>query len=434
MQFAEAQATGTVEVWFTSWEVREEQTEELAVRVVGAENTYTKYIQAGINGLAFSEGKMNRITIDFSEIDPDTITLADFADPFANILSEWESTIGDVSVATGKEPEVHKGVKYLPSDFKINVGNLSLNKANMFDIALQGLVALNNGGKLSDKMPVPHSYPWGDNPYNELPGNGGTFANQTVGLDFLLNFCSRQSTYAHNNNIWSNLCGYAGNPPQLAGYGGCCCLERGLLMLARFYEYLSDHDITENIPTKCASMRLNAGLYDVAAGEVTLADFAKPFADILSVWESTTGDVSVAKGAKVYKDVQYLPSSLTIKVGNVSLNKAKMFDIALQGLVALNKGGKLSDKMPDARSYAWGDDTYNELPGNGDEFANQFLANLLSDLSRSLAGSLDEGEYHEGDVTLKFGTGLLELNHLVVSLQTVQFFHSGQHLGLQYFF
>lgn len=359
VQFASAQAAGTVDVWFSSWGVTEEQTEELAVRVVGSENTYTKYVQMGSNGLTLAEGKLNKLTLNFSEIEADKITLADFAAPFASILSVWESTVGDVSVATGEAPKVYKNVHYLPSDLKINVGNISLNKANMFDVALQGLTALNNGGKLSDKMPVPHSYPWGDNPYNELPGNGGDFANYEVDLTFLLNFCSRQSNFATGHSIWSNFCGYADK--QLDGYGGVCCLERGLLMLARFYEYLVEKDISENIATKCASMKLNAGLYDEAtAPNATINDFAKAYVKVLTTWDSKTttglkvGDVTV-KG-------HYVPASTKVTVNSKSYDKAQTYDIALKAMYLLLDGSNLSAAMPEAATVQWSGNPYLENP------------------------------------------------------------------------
>ena len=361
VQFATQQNAGTVEVWFSSWGITVEQTEEMAIRVVGTENTYTKFIQVGSSGLTLAEGKINKLKLDFSAVEPDMITLADFAVPFAGILAVWESTVGNVSVATGDSPKVYKDVQYLPSNLKINVGNLSLNKTNMFDVALQGFVALKNGGSLSDKMPVPHSYSWGDNPYNELPGNGGDFANYTVDLNFLSNFCSRQSTYAQSHSIWANMVRYADG--QLAGYGGSCCLERGLLMLARFYEYILEKDITTDISTKCSSMKLNAGLYEEATPpSATINDFAKAYVKVLSTWESKTS-TSEKVGTVTIKG-HYVPASTKVTVNSNSYNKAQTYDIALQAMYLLLDGkNNLSTAMPEPSSVAkWSEDPYLENP------------------------------------------------------------------------
>lgn len=361
VQFATQQNAGTVDVWFSSWGITVEQTEEMAIRVVGTENTYTKFIQVGSGGLTLAEGKINKLKLDFSAVEPDMITLADFAISFAGILSVWESTVGKVSIATGDAPKVYNDVQYLPADLKINVGNLSLNKANMFDVALQGFVALKNGGSLSDKMPAPHSYSWGDNPYNELPGNGGDFANYTVDMDFLSNFCTRQSNYAKNNSIWANMVGYAAD--QLAGYGGACCLERGLLMLARFYEYILDKDITSDIAAKCSSMALNAGLYEEATPpSATINDFAKAYVKILSTWESKTS--TSGKVGTVTINGHYVPASTKVTVNAKSYNKAQTYDIALKAMYLLLDGkSNLSTAMPEPSSIAkWGDDPYLENP------------------------------------------------------------------------
>lgn len=361
VQFATQQNAGTVEVWFSSWGITVEQTEEMAIRVVGTQNTYTKFIQVGSGGLTLAEGKINKLKLDFSAVEPDMITLADFAVPFAGILAVWESTVGNVSVATGDSPKVYKDVQYLPSNLKINVGNLSLNKTNMFDVALQGFVALKNGGSLSDKMPVPHSYSWGDNPYNELPGNGGDFANYTVDLNFLSNFCSRQSTYAQSHSIWANMVGYADG--QLAGYGGSCCLERGLLMLARFYEYILEKDITTDISTKCSSMKLNAGLYEEATPpSATINDFAKAYVKVLSTWESKTS--TSGKVGTVTINGHYVPASTKVTVNSNSYNKAQTYDIALQAMYLLLDGkNNLSTAMPEPSSVAkWSEDPYLENP------------------------------------------------------------------------
>lgn len=371
VQFDASQTSQSIDLWFTSWDVLLPAGGKMKVRVIGENNTYTKTIQAGDKGITLAEGCLNSLSIDFSSVEADTVTLGDFAKSFAGILGVWKSTLGDVSVATGSTPEVHKNVNYLPSDLKISVAGNVLNKANMLDVAIQGLVALNDGGSLNDKMPSPHSYSWGDNPYNELPGNGGEFGNSTVSYDFIRNFSGRQSDFAASNSQWSNFCGYtnaqgtpstAGNP-QVTGYKGVCCLERGLLILARFYAYLQEKGITDNVATKCASATFNAGLYAEATEPVvttTIKDFATAYVKVIDTWKSNSS--TTLKVGDVTINGHYVPAATKVSFGDLSLDKAKTLDIAMKSMYALLSGGSLSDGVPAADAVKWSTNPYLENP------------------------------------------------------------------------
>ncbi|MBQ9475585.1 MAG: hypothetical protein IJU69_04945, partial [Bacteroidales bacterium] len=386
---------GNFDVWFTSWGVSAGSNEVLTVRLLGKNENYSKNILLGASGLKLQEGMMNLISIDFSSVNPDVTTLRDFALSFTDILDVWNSTTGNVSVATGGDPKVFKNVKYVPQDTKINVGGISLNKSNMYDIALQGLQALNAGGKLSDKLPAPRSFSWGDNPYNELEANGGDFQNSTVDFNFLLNFASRELGWAADPSRlkWSNFCWYTdkdgkvstAGTPQVTQYKGVCCLERNLLIMARFYKYLLDNNINEGVASACASMALNAGLYDEAQASApetptesaTIKDFAKAFAGVLTVWDKTSS--TTVKVGDVTMKGKYVPANTTISVGGKTYTKTQTLDIALQALQSLMSGGNTSAAMPTPRAYTWSSNPYLESTEFGNSTVTvQFLQNAAS--------------------------------------------------------
>lgn len=184
-------------------------------------------------------------------------TLRDFAGQFIGILTIWEKTTGDIQVTDGDKFE---GVHYVPADTKISVNGVEYDKPAMYEIAIRGLKALaEENATLDAALPAITTYPWAANPYNEGQGNGGPLTPEEATLEFLLNYAGRQLSWAANNNIWSNFCGYTGN--QVAGYGGVCCLERNLLTMARFYKYLLDNNISKDIATACADVKFDATLY-----------------------------------------------------------------------------------------------------------------------------------------------------------------------------
>lgn len=184
-------------------------------------------------------------------------TLRDFAGQFIGILTVWENTTGDIQVTDGDKFE---DVRYVPADTKITVNGVEYDKTSMYEIAIRGLKALaEQNATLDAALPAITTYPWAANPYNEGQGNGGPLTPEEATLEFLLNYAGRQLTWAGNNNVWSNFCGYTGN--QVAGYGGVCCLERNLLTMARFYKYLLDNNISNNIATACADVKFDATLY-----------------------------------------------------------------------------------------------------------------------------------------------------------------------------
>ncbi|MBO4263690.1 MAG: phosphodiester glycosidase family protein [Bacteroidales bacterium] len=264
-----ALSVGTGTLYFTSWDVQVAAGEQVVIRAIGAANTYTKTITASGSGISFSQGQLCKLSVDFSGVEADHISLSDFAVRFVTLLDAWQANTGSVSVGGG---DTFKDVHLVPADWSFQLGAVRYNRSNAYDVALQGFCALYDGGTMADAVPVARGYAWGDNPYNEGAGNGGAFQNEVVGLDLLRNYASRALPWAANNQKWSNFCWYTdadGNlstlgTPQVTAYKGVCCLERSLLLVARFFRYLLDNHISDNIASACAAMQLDASLYEYA--------------------------------------------------------------------------------------------------------------------------------------------------------------------------
>lgn len=178
-------------------------------------------------------------------------TLKDFAVEFSKILEKWESS-----------GEVNK--RKVPADATVEVGGISYNRANMYEVAVRGLASFVNGGTLYDSVPTVHNYAWGTSATATYTNDN--FKNTTVSLDFLRNFASRQVAFAESNLQWANYCSYNGGAttsgsPQVSGYSDGCGLERHLLMMARFYKYLIDESINYNIIDRVGSYRFDSTLY-----------------------------------------------------------------------------------------------------------------------------------------------------------------------------
>ena len=254
-------------VYFTSWGTSIASGESMTIRVSTSAGIYSKTITAGAKGINFYESKLNYLTVDFNGILPGAVTLKDFARSFATALDAWKANVAtDMTVGN-----ITFSGHYVPDNFTITVGANSYNKSKMYEIAVRGLQALNNGGTLNDALPAVHNYNWAGDAYNEASGNGGEFKNLTVTYNLLLNYASREIPYAETNSRWSNFCNYTwedgsindkGTPSVAGQYTGCLCLSRSLLIMARFYKYLLDNNITSGIPAACASMAIDSALYE----------------------------------------------------------------------------------------------------------------------------------------------------------------------------
>ena len=207
------------------------------------------------------------------EVVPAAPTIKDFAQEYVKILDIWQSTTGTIDMLKG---EAYEGgdwnvanAHYVPSATKITIGGKEYTTGDMFETALRsyllirgynGLDAVNYGkGKIAaleggavamsaTEVPETHGYYFGENPFNETPGNGGHLVLGTadvnehckVKTDILDNWAMRSLNFQKGQPI-TNLCGYSGG--QLDGYYGCFCSQRALLTYAFFFKYMLDNNL-----------------------------------------------------------------------------------------------------------------------------------------------------------------------------------------------
>ncbi|MBO4264344.1 MAG: BACON domain-containing protein [Bacteroidales bacterium] len=268
VSYASALPAGNIDVWFTSWDAAIAAGEKMSITAYTASGTYTKTVTAKTGGINFKEGGLNSLTVDFSGVALQGFKVKDFARVYATFLDVWMSntakdlTVGNFTI----------NGHYVPANTTISLGTTTYTKTAAYGIALKVLQGLADGSLTMDSAipAAPGNYTWGADPYNEGKSNGGEFGNAVVTLDFLRNFASRELTYAGNNSRWSNFCTYTDangtvstmGTPQVTGYTGVCCLERNFLMMARFFRYLLDNNITSNILTACATMEVSSDLYE----------------------------------------------------------------------------------------------------------------------------------------------------------------------------
>ena len=142
----------------------------------------------------------------------------------------------------------------------------------------------------------------------------------------------------------------------LEGYSGLISPMRELILLMRFYKYLLDNNIDQNVYSAVKDVKFD---YDMYGQEVpptpdpTIADFAKEFAKVAETWEKTTGNVTYTYDGKEYKheNVNYVPDYFTITLNGTNYNKLQMHEIALNALKALEGGAALTDPITKPGSY-----------------------------------------------------------------------------------
>lgn len=307
---------GDATVWFTSWNASVQQGEELTVTAYSADGYYTKTITAREGGIAFIEGKLNFLTVDFSSVKLTPYSLRDFAEAFVTCLDVWENTIGKVDAdgthnGSSAWSDVHLlpiintsagryknagnqyDEKYAPF-WKADLGGKSYSSNQCWEIAIRGLMnlctaegdaflpgmtdrnkayTLTDGGTLDD--PVPSYLPnnqWGDYPWyefdKEVKNNG--VAVTEVGVDFLIKCGSWHIVRGLINNSGNSALGKIGNYQEfgtksstliLDKYVGYISPMRELLIAARIYKYLLDNDIRSNAYTALKGVKFDYGLY-----------------------------------------------------------------------------------------------------------------------------------------------------------------------------
>ncbi|MBO4263167.1 MAG: endonuclease/exonuclease/phosphatase family protein, partial [Bacteroidales bacterium] len=172
-------------------------------------------------------------------------------------------------------------------------------------------------------------------------------------------------------------------------------------IMARFYKYLLDNDITGNIASACAAATFSAALYETQNGTTpeepqppvptgTIEEFATQYVTILDTWGKTTGTVKVNDNI-TYNDVNYLPAGTTITAGGKTYTKAQMLDVACQAFTQLYKGSAtMNSQLPAALGYTYSSAPWYEAENFGSDEIPLATINTLVTVMSSWASSHDK--------------------------------------------
>lgn len=252
-------------------------------------------------------------------IAPITGTLKEFAQEFVKALDVWEATVGTVD-ADGKHngatafTNVHlipienpapgytnPGNQYdndlYPTKFTVTVDGQVYTSAQAWEIAQRGMLdllttegsaelvnfndsrnhamTLADGATLLEPMPsFTAGCKWGGNPWYEYD-NLVTYNNEaieSVGVDFMVKVGAWHVVRSFIKTDCNSPLGNIGNFQEfgtssstlnLDGYVGYISPMREFLILARFYKYLLDNNITENVYTAVKDVKFDFELYGI---------------------------------------------------------------------------------------------------------------------------------------------------------------------------
>lgn len=327
-----------------------------------------------INTKNLQSGKS--ITVDAPAKAAETFTLADFAAASAELIKVWENTIGEARVMDGDVVAVSfTDVHIIPGDYLLDVKGNLFNKAQYYDIAARNLKRFVDGTvKMDDEIVLEHpDFQYAGNPYNETDANGGAFRQKDVDINFILNFTSREIGWVDNpatgNGTWSNMCGYNGasetrGTPQVTEYSGVCCMERGFIIIARFYKWLAENNVKD--ASALDGVRWSSDLYGVEPVDpdpdepdpenpdedvvlnCSIKEFAQEYVKLIDVWEKTVGTINYVTGetledidGKEYdeslnnENAHYIPSTTTITVDGHKLLPGQVIDVAIRSYLLL---------------------------------------------------------------------------------------------------
>ena len=249
-------------------------------------------------------------------------TLKAFAKEFVGYLDVWENTVADILSSDGSHCEDNntawEKVHFVPipqdtpNDWSkqgsqyddkyqpyrtIEIEGTTYTAAQCWEIAIRGLMdmctttgqAFLDGMARNTEIPfgdglsinnAPISKPsdacvWGKYPWYESTNDGGPVKYNgeeltEVGIDFILKCGSWHVVRSFINNSNNNPLGMIGNFQQfgtsestlnLEGYEGLICPMREFLILARFYKYILDNNITSNVYTALKDVKVDFDLY-----------------------------------------------------------------------------------------------------------------------------------------------------------------------------
>lgn len=246
-------------------------------------------------------------------------SLKGFAQQFVGILDIWEKTVGTVS-ADGSHctdnnsawQDVHfvpipwsggayaDGVdqydaKYQPY-FTITIDGKTYDSAQTWGVALRGIMnlitkegastfqqerntfihTLGNGGSLKDPIPAVDELDiWGQYPWYENAEGGPTINQSAISPYIIVRtaawFLARQQALGKIGNYQL----YGTDPGENLveeGYSGFISSMRMWLIAARFYKYLLDNDITENVYDAVKDVQFDTDLYGVEMPDITVKE------------------------------------------------------------------------------------------------------------------------------------------------------------------
>ena len=350
---------------------------------------------------------------------PLTGTLLDFAKEFVKVLDVWNSTVGTVD-ADGKHngPTAWTNVHFVPIEsatpgytndgnqydatlypnkFSVTVGDQTYTSAQCWEIAQRGMLdlvtkegsaeltkfndnrnhtmTLANGATLNEAIPTYSSTnKWGANPWyeydNTVTYNGAEVTE--VGIDFMVKVGAwhvvrsfiKTDCNAPLNAIGNfQEFGTTSGTLNLDGYVGYIAPMRELLILARFYKYLLDNNITENVYDAVKDRKFDFDLYNQGGAAVStgLKAWAEGFVKYLDVWQNTVGNVSAdgthcADNGTEWENVHFIPIPMdndngwenkggqydvkyqpyqTVTVGDKTYTASQCWEIAIRGLMNL---------------------------------------------------------------------------------------------------
>ena len=244
-------------------------------------------------------------------------SLKGFAEQFVQILDIWQNTVGTVS-ADGSHctdnksawqnvhfvPIPHSGgayadgvdqydAKYQPY-FTVTIDGTTYTSAQTWGIALRGIMDLltaegsskiqaerntfehtmANGAKLTEPIPAVSDvdiwgqYPWYESTIDAQPINKDAI-NPYIVVRTVAWFLARQPALGKIGNYQI----YGTDPDQTLieeGYSGFISAMRMWLIAARFYKYLLDNNITENVYDAVKDVTFNTDLYGVEMPDIEL--------------------------------------------------------------------------------------------------------------------------------------------------------------------
>ena len=396
VKYANPLDAGDVNVYFTSWGVSLSEGEEMTIKVIGTENTYTKTITAGSAGIELSESKLSKLTIDFADIDPDPMDLSSFAfaRAFAKELETWESTKGSVIPYSGASIEVGN---ILPSDFSFFFGVQEIDKPQALYAAsmiYKEVVVANAPFAETDMPQIPANCNWGDTPYNEGSGNGGEFTAPVVGIDFINNIQKRQMSYFDgHSNTFANVCGSSSHIDSYKSKGAIC-LERYNLILARVFKYIVDNDITYSVYDAIKDVKFDSGLYEpnnILVAPETISGLS---------YSGDSGNVTVDAGADWTAVLPQDCDWVTVSPSSGSAGKGQNVTITVSANAGTARAAAIVFKTS-ARSKMTVSISQDGVPAQATlkDFAQEFVKAL--DVWDSTIGTVDADGKHNGSTAFK---------------------------------